>query len=116
MAATVAEKIDEGGEAHAPRRSQSQIEGQQDRAPRGRVEEGLLTLPANVSIPVKDFNDLVRQLLDLAMAADPTVGGPALVAAYVLQARGYHMGPKEGMNPNLVPTINKCLALLQSEI
>ena len=67
----------------------------------------------SVSVNAKAFNDAVRDVLAVVMRQDAVLAGAALLAAWVLQARGYDLGERECVSPDVVTMVNEWLPELQ---
>lgn len=70
-------------------------------------------MPDTVIVNATEFNDSVRQFVQAAMAIDdPVHAGAALLATWVLQMRGYSLGPQEGVSKEIIELVNKWTPML----
>ena len=72
--------------------------------------------PTTVTVNAADFTAVVRSLLSIVMSKEPQIAGPALLVAYVLQLRGYDLGPKECVSQDIVTLVNRWLETLEADI
>ena len=62
--------------------------------------------PCSVSVNARAFNGTVRELLQIVMLLDTVPAGAALLAAWILQVRGYDLGEQEAVTSEVVDLVN----------